>query len=38
MEDILIIVFIIIILGIFFGLVFTSQTRKIIADLFFGRM
>jgi hypothetical protein len=38
MEEILVILFIIVILVIFFGLVFNGQTRKIIADLFFGRM
>lgn len=38
MEEILVILFVIVIFAIFLGLVTNGQTRKIIADLLFGRM
>jgi hypothetical protein len=37
-KEFLVILYLIVILAIFLGLVFNGQIRKIIADLFFGRM
>lgn len=37
-EEFLVILFSIVILGIFIILIFNGQTRKIIADILFGRM
>lgn len=38
MDDILVILFMVVICVIFLGLLMNGQTRKIIADLLFGRM